>query len=249
MNQKSTPCESYSEFVERAMSSFCIEDSQEVRWKTANRLISELGGTALNIGVIRLTEDNPMWMLSSMSTEWIEKYISEELYKIDPLISHLRVANIPVALNTQKTDPDWPLNEYLRKAGYLFLYGIPFGGNRKNERKIVTYCTDQSDTEINQGDTLDRIKMLAAILTTQFISGEGTESVEIEHFGRPQLGPREKEALLWLKSGYRNDRIAYEMGIAEVTVRKHFLSLRQKLNAMTREQALAIALHEGLVGS
>lgn len=90
--------------------------------------------------------------------------------------------------------------------------------------------------------------MLAVILVTQFSAPEQRDPETINHFGRPQLTAREKEALSWLAHGLRNIRIAQRMAISEVTVRKHLLSARTKLDANTREQAIGIALHRGLIG-
>lgn len=61
------------------------------------------------------------------------------------------------------------------------------------------------------------------------------------------LTPRERECLLWLARGLRNDGIAHRMGLRPVTVEFHLANARRKLGARTREQALAIAVHKGLV--
>ncbi len=60
-----------------------------------------------------------------------------------------------------------------------------------------------------------------------------------------RLSPREKECLLWLAAGLRTSQIAEKIGIKPVTVDMHMRNARLRLNAKTREQALAIALIEG----
>ena len=62
-----------------------------------------------------------------------------------------------------------------------------------------------------------------------------------------RLSPREREALLWLAAGLRNDPIAERMGITNPTVELHLANARRKLGAATREQALVRALVFGLV--
>lgn len=62
-----------------------------------------------------------------------------------------------------------------------------------------------------------------------------------------RLSPRERECLLWLAAGLRNDRIAERLGIATATVALHLARARRKLGAATREQALAKALSLGLL--
>lgn len=60
--------------------------------------------------------------------------------------------------------------------------------------------------------------------------------------GEYVLSPRERECLSWLAKGYRNVRIADRMGISVATVEMHIASARRKLDASTREQALARAI-------
>lgn len=64
---------------------------------------------------------------------------------------------------------------------------------------------------------------------------------------RPQLSPRERECLAWLAVGMRHDRIAERLGISRPTVELHLANARRKLNARTREQALARAVAFGLL--
>ena len=63
----------------------------------------------------------------------------------------------------------------------------------------------------------------------------------------PLLSPRERECLLWLCKGMRNDAIADRMGITRVTVEMHLRNCRQKLNARTREQAVVTAIKRGFI--
>jgi DNA-binding CsgD family transcriptional regulator len=58
----------------------------------------------------------------------------------------------------------------------------------------------------------------------------------------PQLSPRERECLAWLALGLRHDRIAEKLGITRPTVELHLANARRKLDARTREQALARAV-------
>jgi DNA-binding CsgD family transcriptional regulator len=48
--------------------------------------------------------------------------------------------------------------------------------------------------------------------------------------------------LRWLAAGLRYDRIAERLGISLVTVELHVANAKRKLDAKTREQALAIAV-------
>ncbi len=59
------------------------------------------------------------------------------------------------------------------------------------------------------------------------------------------LSSRERECLLWLASGLKSAQIAERLDLALVTVDMHFKNARKKLNAATREEALAKAIIGG----
>lgn len=56
------------------------------------------------------------------------------------------------------------------------------------------------------------------------------------------LAPREKEVLKWLASGLRPEEIAFRLGIGYRTVDKYINGAKGKLNATTRDQAVAKAI-------
>lgn len=56
------------------------------------------------------------------------------------------------------------------------------------------------------------------------------------------LSPREQETLKWLATGLRPDQIAYRLNIGYRTIDKYINGAKRKLNARTRDQAVAKAL-------
>ncbi len=61
------------------------------------------------------------------------------------------------------------------------------------------------------------------------------------------LSPREKEILKWLKVGKSSWDISVILDITERTVNFHIDNVKQKLNAVSRAQAVAIAMGLGLI--
>lgn len=61
------------------------------------------------------------------------------------------------------------------------------------------------------------------------------------------LSPRERECLLLLSKGLRNDMIAHRLNVSVPTVELHLANARRKLGAATREQAIATAVLLGLL--
>jgi DNA-binding NarL/FixJ family response regulator len=57
----------------------------------------------------------------------------------------------------------------------------------------------------------------------------------------PRLTPTQMEVLRCVHSGLLNKQIAYELGIAEATVKVHMTALMRKLNVRNRTQAAIAA--------
>jgi DNA-binding CsgD family transcriptional regulator len=64
---------------------------------------------------------------------------------------------------------------------------------------------------------------------------------------RVTLSSREKEVLDWLKQGKSSWDMSIILCISERTVNYHVYNIMQKLGAINRPQAVAIATHLGLV--
>ena len=63
---------------------------------------------------------------------------------------------------------------------------------------------------------------------------------------KSDLSEREVEVLNWLKKGKRSWDIAVILNITERTVNFHVTNIMQKLNAVSRVQAVAVAIERGL---
>jgi len=62
------------------------------------------------------------------------------------------------------------------------------------------------------------------------------------------LTPREKEVLKWLSLGKTSWDVSVILGISEKTINFHVSSLMQKLDAVSRTHAVAIAFQLDLIG-
>lgn len=71
--------------------------------------------------------------------------------------------------------------------------------------------------------------------------------IKEERTRRIGLTRRERECLLWLAKGLRNDRIADRLSIRQATVEFHLANARRKLDARTRGQAVVKAVQLGLI--
>jgi len=64
---------------------------------------------------------------------------------------------------------------------------------------------------------------------------------------RPDLSAREVQVLGLIVSGMANKQIAYELGIAEHTVKNHVKSILSKLGVQDRTQAATAAIQRGII--
>lgn len=63
----------------------------------------------------------------------------------------------------------------------------------------------------------------------------------------PQLTPTQMEVLRCVRCGLLNKQIAYQLGIAEATVKVHMTAVMRKLNVRNRTQAAMAAAQLRLV--
>lgn len=63
----------------------------------------------------------------------------------------------------------------------------------------------------------------------------------------PSLSFREKEILSWLAEGKSTWDMSVILGIKETTVKFHVKSIMNKLNAVNRTHAVALALREDMI--
>lgn len=124
-----------------------------------------------------------------------------------------------------------------------------YAGNRPGGFVIYADSADAAHamaSEHMQG----RLRLLAAVLAAYYRPeiDAHQSGVAVGHYQvNDLLSAREREALKWLATGLRTAQIAARMRIEPVTVNKHFYCAIRKLKARTREQALALALRDGLL--
>ncbi len=68
-----------------------------------------------------------------------------------------------------------------------------------------------------------------------------TERISGDAMAMPRLTPTQMEVLRCVHSGLLNKQIAYELGMAEATVKVHMTAVMRKLNVRNRTQAAIAA--------
>jgi DNA-binding CsgD family transcriptional regulator len=183
---------------------------------------------------------------SLLPQAWMEHYEALGFFRVDPAIPHCLAAVTPML-----TGVDAPtcldgaarqLWDDAHSAGFGGGIAIPLRlpGSALGGFTLVTGMAGQEFLAWHKDH--GRWATLAAHAIDQRLL-----TIVEPQFKRPHLTPRERDCLAWLAIGLRHDRIAEKLGITRPTVELHLANARRKLDAKTREQALARAVVLGLL--
>jgi len=127
------------------------------------------------------------------------------------------------------------------------------------EARIIALSTYGGDEEIRRALQAG----VRAYLTKDVLHDELIRAIHAVHAGgnylppsvaavlstgsEPDLSSREMEVLRLIVKGYGNKQIAYELSIAEHTVKNHVKSILAKLSVDDRTQAATAAIQRGIV--
>ena len=103
--------------------------------------------------------------------------------------------------------------------------------------RVEEFLAQHAEVQVSQGLCPDCSRRLYP----DSPPGEGQESPLLP------LSRREREVLSWLRHGKSNWEISRILGISERTVKFHVTSIMRKLNAVTRTQAVALAMELGIL--
>ncbi|MNP10945.1 Transcriptional regulatory protein DegU [compost metagenome] len=93
-----------------------------------------------------------------------------------------------------------------------------------------------------RGETL-----LSADIMERVMAARAQQSAKPAAAGAGLLSERETYILQCVAQGFKSKEIAYELGIAERTVKAHLTSIYNKLGVDSRSQAVASALERGIL--
>jgi len=241
------------EFGAFVLDQFLGPDENDSHWQTAVKIAGEIGYCVLNVAAVSKYNGAPLWARTTMSAAWAEMYLEKDYFQIDPFIAHMQASNTQLAFDCDGPpipglDPK--IEEFrqdVRRLGYGRFRGFPFNWPTQSVYRITSFGLMAGAHVVETPEMIVKAHILADVLATRIGAPSSVISCGVVWPRKAMLSDRERELLYYLALGLKNDRIAERCGLAEVTVRKHLVSARQKLGASTREQALAIALQNGLI--
>ena len=221
----------------------------EVAWSATIDFMRSLGASHVGIS-LNLEQSEPLLMWTT--PPWMKDLFLQEIYpNLDPATEHCKTHVTPylggIVVEEGRSNLDPARRRYIEEitaADIRTTMSIPVHCSSGESFGIFDFAGNFTSREFPGFQKEFGAKIyLTAMVACRRIQAlmDNTEGVNIE------LTPSERECLAWLGRGFRNERIADQLGIRPVTVEFHLANARRKLNARTREQALATAVATGLV--
>jgi LuxR family transcriptional regulator, activator of conjugal transfer of Ti plasmids len=190
--------------------------------------------------------------LTNYPTEWVYHYISRRYQEIDPVVIRSRHSVLPFFWDQGMSSIDDRVAECAERRrffGEAAEFGIQcglsipvHGGHGQAMISLVSDrkpATARSDIE-NHRDILHLASMYFHVHARRKLEGP----VPLDP---PRLSPAEIACLQWVARGNRPWDIGEKLALPNGTVLFHLKNARQKLQASTLSQAVAVALYYQLI--
>jgi DNA-binding CsgD family transcriptional regulator len=229
----------------------CAADDE--RWACGARLLQGCGSEWITAGTAARSTGSALAIRSTTSQALMRDYMDQRLYLHDPWMRLCATRTEPDHLDVAAETRAPTRRDKARMSRLFADHGVHravllpcYGGDRSGG--IVLYArTPDAAEAFGRPETLAEARLLVAIFAAQYRPCDDRSPSADRYAAQNALTPRECEVLRWAYTGLRTSRIAERMGLQDVTVTKHLVSVRRKLKARTREQALAIAIRDGLI--
>ncbi len=178
----------------------------------------------------------------NLSEEWQKIYFQRKFFNQDPILS--------AVCNTQSV-VDWrsTFGQYEQTSADFKHLSAKYVGN---DGLSILVKTDTGSTLLSLVMPKNRVETQYQQLVEYIaphiheVFNRQGENVRQSLWG-PCLSKRELEVLNWAKEGKSNWDISLILSIAERTVKFHFSNVFKKLDVINRSQAIARAIHYGLI--
>jgi DNA-binding CsgD family transcriptional regulator len=219
--------------------------------------LAALGLDTINYGILDPAaadlESAEVQFLTTMGDDWMGYYVGENLAATDVHVARAQARNlIPYR---------WGETQIERVAGEekaTALQGVEAGLRS-------TLCVPLSSPldpfspvgAINLGSSMGEREFgmvmrehgATLISVAHLFHNASIRQVWREWSGRKPLSARERDCLRYLAEGKRQDAVALALGVSRVTVELHLRNARQKLGALTVNEAIAKALVFGEIAA
>jgi DNA-binding CsgD family transcriptional regulator len=201
---------------------------------------------------IRPAVDSRLFVLTNMPMEWVVMWDTKGYMEVDPRVQHILESTLPL-LWDQPTmrGKSARLEEFLNDAArFGARSGLAFKVDDAHHSTVLMAFNSRTAV-------LDDIRRAAIKQWLPFIRDFAVHFHELfmrrivtrakSRLEGAQPSAREIQCLRLAARGYSRNDIAERLQVGPRTVQLYFDSLRAKLNANTREEAVAVAVSRGLI--
>jgi len=178
----------------------------------------------------------------SYPDEWLNIYVTQKYYQIDPIVVEnfsqfkLQYWADTYRINTPPKDFLFTAEDFGLKKGYT--YGAR--NLKGTEGSIFSLSSDYLERH-------DRTEVILTYLIPHLHQALSRILDPPSRKNKNFLSVRQREVLNWIKQGKSSWDISVILGISERTVKFHVGTIMQKFDVVTRTQAVAVALGQGLI--
>jgi DNA-binding CsgD family transcriptional regulator len=202
---------------------------------------------------LRPDHESRMFVFTTVSTEWVARYDQMAYIEVDPRILLLWDSTLPLVWDQRMVRGSGAKTEaFLDDAKR---YGIASGvcvplGDEVGTRVMISLNSSVAEVDEPRRVAISRnlgdIMLFAHYFHEIFMKSVVRRGIQSRFAGRP-LSHREKECLTLAARGLTTDDIGTKLGICSRTVQFHFDSIRSKLAAANRQEAVAQAIRDGQI--
>lgn len=201
----------------------------------------------------RPNRDSRSYVWTTLPKEWVSEYDQKSYIEIDPRVTLTWGRASPLLWDAATFPRSGPVGRFLKHAAR---YGIRSGvtitfSDTRHARIGVGFNSPISpvstERELEIGAHLGAMMVLATRFHDLFMANVVVRGVPPAQQGAP-LSPRERQCLRLAAYGMTSPDIGLKLGITERTANFHFSNIISKLDALNRQEAIAKAIANGLIG-
>ena len=222
------------------------------------KIVKNLGFDTFMFGMSaspEVTHESQNYVYTTLPVEWVVRYDQMDYVEIDPRLLKTRDNPIPFIWD-QKSERghDERTDSFLNDAA---AHGVASGfafefKDTHFVRGIMALSSANAIIDDNRRAAISRNLGEILVLGTYFheIFRRGVIEQGVAPLGRGgALSQRQRECLALAAHGLTTDDIAQKLNISTRTTQYHFDSIRTKLGASTRQEAVARGIAQGLIAA
>jgi LuxR family transcriptional regulator, quorum-sensing system regulator LasR len=216
-----------------------------------NGIVGKIGFDSFAYGALLHTETGEAEVVGVMSAspEWVTRYGQMKYFETDPRVQHCQYHATPFLWERPKGCG--PREEaFLQDAaehGIRSGIAVPL---RSATGENAMFALDSSQERLPREEAIQvavgRAYLLASYFHEWFFHNL-RKRVTFSDTDQSEVSKRELEVLALASRGMSSKRIARQLGISESTANYHIASVKRKFRVRTRSQAVARAVHAGLI--